>query len=387
MAIKNFFDGTKQMFDNAGDPLDGGLCYFYEPGTSTAKDTYTTSDLSTANANPVVLDANGRANVWLNGNYKVIVKDSDGNTIYTEDNINPEQQSSFDDSNKAFNGSFEDAPSLASQIALGWDFTETSVIDRVDGVSASGNSYHGRYGIKFTKTAGTAAGSIQNADEYLFPVDPFITTFMQFAYYSSAAGVDNKVQVIWYTADGSTVVQTDDVYDDSSEDSPTSWKYVTLAFNAPSTARWGRAKFTFAMSGGDDGSSYLDNVNIFQSAEPVLVGAGTVATTGATYGGTHSGRDYNVTYLTAAAFSGTHFDIEVRRGATGTYQIQPPNGLAVSRCMCVAQVVDPLSGGGVNCDTAGVEGGATFFTVNTVAASAGSPVENDAAFSFRVYAI
>lgn len=96
MSIKNFFDGGKQVSDNAGLPLNGGKCYFYEPGTTTLKTTYTTSALSVANANPVVLDSAGRANIWLSGNYRVIVKDStDATTIYDEDNINPETTSTL----------------------------------------------------------------------------------------------------------------------------------------------------------------------------------------------------------------------------------------------------------------------------------------------------
>lgn len=96
MSIKNFFDGGKQISDSAGLPLNGGKCNFYEPGTTTLKTTYTTSAISVANANPVVLDSAGRANIWLNGNYRVIVKDSTGaTTIYDEDNINPETASSL----------------------------------------------------------------------------------------------------------------------------------------------------------------------------------------------------------------------------------------------------------------------------------------------------
>ena len=96
MSIKNFFDGGKQVSDNAGLPLNGGKCYFYEPTTTTLKTTYTTSALSVANANPVVLDSAGRANIWLSGNYRVIVKDStEATTIYDEDNISPETTSAL----------------------------------------------------------------------------------------------------------------------------------------------------------------------------------------------------------------------------------------------------------------------------------------------------
>lgn len=90
MSIKNFFDGGKQISDSLGVPLNGGKCNFYEPTTTTPKTTYTTAALTVANANPAVLDSAGRANVWLNGNYRVIVQDSSSNTIYDEDNINPD---------------------------------------------------------------------------------------------------------------------------------------------------------------------------------------------------------------------------------------------------------------------------------------------------------
>lgn len=63
-----------------------GKVYFYDAGTTTPKDTYTTAAGSVANANPVILDANGTASIWGSGAYKVVVKDSADNTIDTEDN-------------------------------------------------------------------------------------------------------------------------------------------------------------------------------------------------------------------------------------------------------------------------------------------------------------
>ena len=70
-----------------GVALAGGLLYTYASGTTTAKTSYTTQDMSVAQANPVVLDANGEAVIWLNGEYKLILKDSDGVTQWTVDNV------------------------------------------------------------------------------------------------------------------------------------------------------------------------------------------------------------------------------------------------------------------------------------------------------------
>lgn len=75
-----------RAFDADGAPLAAGTLTTYEPGTSTPKATYTTSSGLIANANPVVLDANGEADIWLSGNYKLVLKDGDGATQWTVDN-------------------------------------------------------------------------------------------------------------------------------------------------------------------------------------------------------------------------------------------------------------------------------------------------------------
>lgn len=76
-------------FDDSGDPLAGGLLYTYVAGTTTPQATYTDQGGGTPNANPVVLDANGRASVWLDPtlSYKLVLKTSAGVTIYTVDEV------------------------------------------------------------------------------------------------------------------------------------------------------------------------------------------------------------------------------------------------------------------------------------------------------------
>jgi len=53
--------GVQQFFDNSGNPLSSGKIYFYEVGTSTFKDTYTSSAATTINVNPITLNAGGKA--------------------------------------------------------------------------------------------------------------------------------------------------------------------------------------------------------------------------------------------------------------------------------------------------------------------------------------
>src|SRR3990167_2457586 len=76
-----------QGFDSNGDPLSSGKLYTYAAGTSTAKDTYTDDGAGTANANPVILDSRGEADVWIDGAYKFVLKDSADVTIWTVDDI------------------------------------------------------------------------------------------------------------------------------------------------------------------------------------------------------------------------------------------------------------------------------------------------------------
>lgn len=76
-----------RAFDGNGDPLVGGLLYTYVAGTSTPIATYSDPGV-TPNTNPVVLDANGEADVWLaDGVYKFVLKDADGVTQWTVDNV------------------------------------------------------------------------------------------------------------------------------------------------------------------------------------------------------------------------------------------------------------------------------------------------------------
>lgn len=80
-----------QFFDDNGNPLSGGLLYTYEAGTTTPVTTYTSSAGTTANANPVVLDAAGRVpeQIWLNTayTYKFLLRTSTGVSVWSKDNI------------------------------------------------------------------------------------------------------------------------------------------------------------------------------------------------------------------------------------------------------------------------------------------------------------
>lgn len=89
MATQPLGSPKVRYFDSNGDPLSGGLLYSYSAGTSTPLATYTTRAGDVANANPVVLDANGEANVWMTPGvlYKFELRTSGGAVQWTVDNF------------------------------------------------------------------------------------------------------------------------------------------------------------------------------------------------------------------------------------------------------------------------------------------------------------
>lgn len=85
-----------QFFDNAGAPLNGGLIYTYQAGSTTPKTAYSDADLTIPQTNPIVLDAYGRpaTPIWCSGETKLVIKTSVGVQI------NPV----FDNFNKTVSG-------------------------------------------------------------------------------------------------------------------------------------------------------------------------------------------------------------------------------------------------------------------------------------------
>jgi hypothetical protein len=87
----------RATFFSATGPLANGYVCTYAAGTSTPQATYTDSTGLVANANPVVLDANGSASIWFTASaYKIVLRQPGGDgtcgagggtVIYTTDNF------------------------------------------------------------------------------------------------------------------------------------------------------------------------------------------------------------------------------------------------------------------------------------------------------------
>lgn len=102
-----------KFYDDAGNPLAGGLVYTYQAGTTVPLATYTDSTGLVAQTNPIVLDAKGECNIWSNSIYKVNVTTAAGVQVtgWPVDNVG-QGQSSYDISG------FAAGVPIASQIML-----------------------------------------------------------------------------------------------------------------------------------------------------------------------------------------------------------------------------------------------------------------------------
>lgn len=76
-------------WDDNGVPLAFGKLYTYQARTNVPKPTYTSEDQTVENTNPVILNGSGYADVYLDGSYKIVLKDVNDNEIWTADPVTP----------------------------------------------------------------------------------------------------------------------------------------------------------------------------------------------------------------------------------------------------------------------------------------------------------
>lgn len=78
------------FFDQSGSACAGCSLYSYLAGTTTPTPTYTDASGTSMNTNPIILDAGGKAQIWVSTvTLKLVLKDALGATIWTADNIPP----------------------------------------------------------------------------------------------------------------------------------------------------------------------------------------------------------------------------------------------------------------------------------------------------------
>lgn len=87
MSLSLLLEPVQSYEDSNGRPLNGGRLYTYEAGTLTPKATYQDAAGMIPNTNPVILNERGEAVLYGSGNYRLILENAAGATIWDRDNV------------------------------------------------------------------------------------------------------------------------------------------------------------------------------------------------------------------------------------------------------------------------------------------------------------
>ena len=87
MTLVPLFDLTQQFNNKNGAVLVGGKLYVYYVGRTDLATTWADEDASATNTNPVLLDNNGRAPVFVDDSYAytLVVCDRNGAELFSQD--------------------------------------------------------------------------------------------------------------------------------------------------------------------------------------------------------------------------------------------------------------------------------------------------------------
>ena len=72
-----------RAYDSNNDPLTGGKLYTFLPNTDTPAIVYSDIGLTVPHSNPIILDSNGEAEIYVPSARKLVLKTSAGVTIWT----------------------------------------------------------------------------------------------------------------------------------------------------------------------------------------------------------------------------------------------------------------------------------------------------------------
>jgi len=218
------------------------------PGISANdKDTYTTPAQGTTNANPVVLDSRGEADIFFNGLYKIVVCDTNDANCVTEDNWGSGYtvtSTAASATNLIPNASFE-TDTNSDSTPDSWVLTgytgSTNTLDTSD-------QYHGAQSGKFVSVGN--GGGYYTSEDYI-EITEGRTYTLSFAVKSSVVDVRNLVQIQYFTS-AKASVSTVSIWDESAAN-PTSWTIKEFQETPPGTARF--AKLTFYGAHSSDATS------------------------------------------------------------------------------------------------------------------------------------
>ena len=225
--------------DENGNPRVGAKLFTYSEGTSTKKFVYQDKALSAAHTNPVVLNSNGEATIWLDGAYKFVLAsstDTDPPTspYWTVDNVGTGSVADYTIVDEPLNKSFE-LNAVSTTLPDYWTLagTGTWVLG-----SDTLHAYRGTKYIKLSDNIGTATSSF-------FEVTPDVVYNVTWAVKTGAAGPSSPVVNVLYYDDAFNLLSTAALPGTISSLS-TTWANKASYFIPGSTARYAKLQFNIS---------------------------------------------------------------------------------------------------------------------------------------------
>lgn len=245
-----------------GADAAGGYANFFDPGTSTAKATYTSTTYATEQAADVAIDSNGWIKAYLLGDYDMDVFSAAGVQLSSAsaDGINPQEVTTTSDINLALNGSFE-TDSDGDDVPDNWVLTNYTGSTNA---RVSSDQRHGQYSMSFT-SAGSGGGFIVSTDFILVNEDTNYN--FAFSLISTDAGVRNLIEILWYD-EGFTSISNTTIYDNSTTN-PTSWTRYSYQVTPPADAKHAKIRmYGCHSSDATTGTTRYDDVRLTSASMP-----------------------------------------------------------------------------------------------------------------------
>ena len=158
-SLSSWFDARFFKTGNNA-PLTGGKLYTYLAGTTTPVATYS-NDTGTPNTNPIILDADGECNLYLDDDiaYRLILKDANDVVYFDRDNVYSIGSSADAAANSASNANTY--KNQARDYALSAELSATSANTYKNQTQAQAGIATTQAGIATDNAAATAADRVQ----------------------------------------------------------------------------------------------------------------------------------------------------------------------------------------------------------------------------------
>jgi len=256
MGIKRQSAGKWQVFSETGVGA-GYKLNTYTPGTTDNKLTYTNKDGSANNANPVIFDSRGEADIWFDGTYDLRLVDANDTLIWTLSDFGAgEGQVNYGNYNLVNDGGFEDDTN-GDNLPDQWDVTAYPTAGAGAGVVVidTTDQIEGAQSLKFTSVGDGGGYAVSNFFEAREGGQVAAIWMMK----STDAAVRNVVEVIWYTA-AQVQISTSSLYDDSATN-PTGWTQKSGVATAVTNARYAKLRiYGCHSSDATTGDTWFDDV-------------------------------------------------------------------------------------------------------------------------------